>query len=89
MNGKRPRATRWALGLVRGYQLAISPLLGAHCRHYPSCSEYARLAMERFGVWRGGWLTVKRLGRCHPWGTHGYDPVPEELGPPRARGIGS
>ena len=88
MTGRHPQGTRWALALVRGYQLAISPLLGAHCRHYPSCSEYARQAIERFGVWRGGWLTVKRLSRCHPWGSAGHDPVPEDL-EPGTRRVGS
>ncbi len=69
--------TRLALVLVRGYQLLISPLLGGHCRHLPSCSEYARQAIERFGLLTGGWLTIRRLSRCHPWGTEGFDPVPE------------
>ena len=77
MSARPSVPARLALGLVRGYQLAISPLLGSHCRHLPTCSEYARQAIERFGLWRGGWLTIKRLARCHPWGTHGYDPVPE------------
>ena len=67
---------RTAVGLVRAYQLLISPWLGRPCRHSPSCSAYAIEALRRFGVLRGGWLTVKRLARCHPWGTSGYDPVP-------------
>ena len=66
---------RAAVGLVRAYQLLISPWLGRPCRHFPSCSAYAIEALRRFGVLRGGWLTVKRLSRCHPWGTSGYDPV--------------
>lgn len=74
---RQPLTTRVALRLVRGYQLLLSPLLGAHCRHLPSCSEYARQAIERFGLARGSWLTCKRLGRCHPWGSQGFDPVPE------------
>ena len=65
-----------AVGLVRAYQLLISPWLGRPCRHAPSCSAYAIEALSRFGVLRGGWLTAKRLARCHPWGTSGYDPVP-------------
>ncbi len=65
-----------AVGLVRAYQLLISPWLGRPCRHDPSCSAYAIEALRRFGVLRGGWLTAKRLARCHPWGTSGYDPVP-------------
>lgn len=67
-------------GLIRLYQLAISPLLGPNCRYAPSCSEYAREAIARFGPLRGGWLALRRLGRCHPWGGSGYDPVPEKQG---------
>ena len=70
-----------AVGLVRAYQLLISPWLGRPCRHAPSCSAYAIEALRRFGVLRGGWLTAKRLARCHPWGTSGYDPVPATLKP--------
>lgn len=62
--------------LVRGYRLLISPLLGPRCRHFPTCSEYCLEALARHGAWRGGWLTLRRLARCHPWGTSGYDPVP-------------
>ena len=87
---RRDWPTRLAIKVVRGYQLMVSPLLGGHCRHFPSCSEYARQAIERFGVLRGGWLTLKRLGRCHPWGTQGYDPVPDDAGAQRqAKGVGS
>jgi hypothetical protein len=68
---------RLMLGLVRAYQLGLSPWLGGHCRHVPTCSVYAADAIRRFGPARGGWLTLKRLARCHPWGTAGYDPVPE------------
>ena len=74
---------RAAVGLVRAYQLLISPWLGRPCRHSPSCSAYAIEALRRFGVLRGGWLTVKRLARCHPWGTSGYDPVPAAPEPDR------
>ena len=70
-----------AVGLVRAYQLLISPWLGRPCRHAPSCSAYAIEALRRFGALRGGWLTAKRLARCHPWGTSGYDPVPATLKP--------
>jgi putative membrane protein insertion efficiency factor len=64
------------LALIRGYQLAISPLLGNRCRFYPSCSQYTLEAVKRFGVLRGAWLGLRRLGRCHPWHPGGYDPVP-------------
>ncbi|HTS22899.1 MAG TPA: membrane protein insertion efficiency factor YidD [Casimicrobiaceae bacterium] len=64
------------LGLLRAYQYALRPLLGANCRFYPSCSEYAREAIERHGAGRGCWLAVRRLGRCHPYHPGGYDPVP-------------
>jgi hypothetical protein len=62
--------------LIRLYQLTVSPLLGPRCRFYPSCSHYALEALARFGAVRGGWLTVKRIGRCHPWNPGGLDPVP-------------
>lgn len=62
--------------LIRGYQAGISPLLPASCRYTPSCSAYATEAIERYGAARGGWLTARRLLRCHPWGGTGYDPVP-------------
>jgi putative membrane protein insertion efficiency factor len=62
--------------LVRGYQLLVRPLLPAACRFEPSCSEYAREAMVRHGLLRGGWLAMRRLGRCHPFHPGGYDPPP-------------
>lgn len=62
--------------LIRGYQLAISPLLGPRCRFYPSCSHYAMEAIETHGAMRGTWLTVKRIARCHPLNDGGFDPVP-------------
>jgi len=62
--------------LIRGYQLAISPLLGPRCRFYPSCSHYAIEAIETHGAARGVWLTAKRISRCHPWHEGGFDPVP-------------
>jgi uncharacterized protein len=64
------------LWLIRGYQLAIAPLLGPRCRFYPSCSEYSMESLRRHGVLRGLWLTVRRIVRCHPWHPGGYDPVP-------------
>ena len=62
--------------LIRGYQLLVSPILPAACRFRPTCSEYGMEAIARHGALRGGWLTVRRVARCHPWGGHGYDPVP-------------
>lgn len=68
---------RWVLiVLVRGYQVALSPLLPSTCRFMPSCSAYAVEALERHGALRGSWLTVRRLARCHPFCVGGYDPVP-------------
>lgn len=71
--------------LIRVYQWTISPLIGPTCRFYPSCSGYAIEATRRFGVTRGAWLTVKRLGRCHPWHPGGIDPVPPAPGAPSCR----
>jgi putative membrane protein insertion efficiency factor len=62
--------------LVRGYRRLLSPLKPPTCRFLPTCSGYAIEALERHGALRGGWLTVRRICRCHPWGGHGYDPVP-------------
>ncbi|MDM8560107.1 membrane protein insertion efficiency factor YidD [Candidatus Parabeggiatoa sp. HSG14] len=63
--------------VIRGYQLFISPWLGPHCRFYPSCSEYALIAINTHGVLRGLVLSIKRIFRCHPWHPGGFDPVPE------------
>jgi putative membrane protein insertion efficiency factor len=71
--------------LVKAYQLLISPLTGASCRFYPSCSAYALTALERFGLVRGTWLTVRRLLRCHPWNPGGVDHVPERVPKTRER----
>ena len=67
---------RLILALLRFYKRFISPSLPPSCRFYPTCSEYAYGAIERYGVVKGGWLGVKRLARCHPWNPGGYDPVP-------------
>lgn len=62
---------------VRGYQAFLSPWLGSNCRHHPTCSRYAIEALETWGAWKGTRLTVRRVSRCHPWGTSGHDPVPQ------------
>ena len=64
------------LGLIRFYQLAISPLLPPSCRYVPTCSEYAIIAIQRYGALKGSFLAIKRIGRCHPFHEGGYDPVP-------------
>lgn len=62
--------------LIQLYQVALAPVLGPACRYEPSCSAYAKLAIERYGVLRGGWLALRRLLRCHPFAGFGTDPVP-------------
>lgn len=64
------------IGLVKFYQYVISPLMPANCRYQPTCSAYALEALTSHGPIKGGWLTVKRLGRCQPFGGYGFDPVP-------------
>jgi len=64
------------IGLVRLYRLVLSPWLGSNCRYQPTCSSYAIEALQVHGIMRGTWLAAKRIGRCHPWGGSGYDPVP-------------
>jgi putative membrane protein insertion efficiency factor len=66
-----------ALVLIRFYQRLISPLLPPSCRFEPSCSQYGYEAIARYGIWQGGWLAIKRIGRCHPLNPGGYDPVPD------------
>lgn len=66
------------VGLVRFYQLFISPLLGSNCRFTPTCSHYMLEALEKHGLIKGLYLGIKRIFRCHPWGGSGYDPVPEK-----------
>lgn len=68
--------TRLLVLLIKLYRYALSPLLGNNCRFHPSCSVYAVEAIQKYGPWRGTWLAVKRIGRCHPWSHGGYDPVP-------------
>ena len=62
--------------LIRAYQVVISPMLGDRCRFFPSCSEYSMDALRRHGLFKGLWLAMRRVGRCHPWHPGGYDPVP-------------
>lgn len=62
--------------LIKIYQLIISPLFPSSCRYTPTCSHYTLEALKKFGLFKGGWLGVKRIFRCHPWGGSGYDPVP-------------
>jgi hypothetical protein len=76
--GRLPR--NFARALLAVYRHTLSPLIGFHCRHLPTCSRYSDEALERFGLWAGGWMTLARVLRCHPWGTSGIDNVP--LAPP-------
>ena len=66
-------------GLIWAYRVTLSPLIGFRCRHLPTCSDYADQALDRFGLWAGGWMTLARLLRCQPWGTSGLDFVPKTL----------
>lgn len=73
------RIVAWPLlGLVWLYGRVLSPLMGVNCRFQPSCSEYASEALRQYGGFKGGWLALQRLARCHPWGGSGYDPVPKK-----------
>jgi hypothetical protein len=71
-----PRAA--GRGLIWAYRHSLSPLIGFHCRHLPTCSEYGDEALRRHGLWAGGWMTLGRICRCHPYGTSGLDFVPAE-----------
>ncbi len=66
--------------LIRIYQYVISPALGPKCRFTPTCSQYAITALQKHGLFKGGWLAIKRISKCRPGGGHGYDPVPEKAG---------
>jgi putative membrane protein insertion efficiency factor len=70
------------LGALRGYQWLLRPLLGANCRFYPSCSDYAMEAIERHGAVAGAWLAARRVCRCHPYHPGGHDPVPDRIDRP-------
>ncbi|MBL0308995.1 MAG: membrane protein insertion efficiency factor YidD [Bacteroidetes bacterium] len=64
------------IGIIKFYQALISPILPPSCRYIPTCSEYGLEAIRKYGPFKGGWLALKRISRCHPWGGHGHDPVP-------------
>ena len=64
---------------IRVYQLIISPMLGSNCRFIPTCSEYAMESLKEHGLIKGIFLSIKRIGKCHPWGSHGYDPIPNKM----------
>jgi uncharacterized protein len=68
--------TQFLIGTVRLYQKTLSPMLRPACRFTPTCSQYAVEALEKYGTIKGSWLASRRISRCHPWGGHGYDPVP-------------
>jgi putative membrane protein insertion efficiency factor len=68
------------LAPILAYRYTFSALVGANCRHLPTCSDYAREAIEMNGAWKGGWLTLSRLCRCHPWGSQSFDPVTDLSG---------
>lgn len=80
----RPRRAPWSawpfMALIWGYRITLGPLLGGHCRFWPTCSEYGLQAYREHGAIRGTLLTIRRLSRCHPWGGHGVDPVPQSPG---------
>ena len=63
--------------IVKAYQVVVSPFLGANCRYNPTCSAYALEALKKFGILKGGLLSIKRIAKCHPWGGSGHDPVPK------------
>ncbi|MEP7169664.1 MAG: membrane protein insertion efficiency factor YidD [Bacteroidota bacterium] len=69
-------ATKFLIQIIKFYKNAISPLMMRSCRYTPSCSAYGIEALQKHGPLKGSWLTIKRIFSCHPWGGHGYDPVP-------------
>ncbi|HMT14446.1 MAG TPA: membrane protein insertion efficiency factor YidD [Aestuariivirga sp.] len=73
---------RVLLALIRVYQITLSPLLGRRCRYLPTCSDYTADAIRKHGAWRGSLMGVARISRCHPWGGHGFDPVPDDYDGP-------
>ena len=65
--------------VIKIYQFFISPILGQNCRYLPTCSEYSIQSFQQFGIVKGFVLSIKRISKCHPWGNHGYDPVPKKI----------
>ena len=76
MEKKRNIFQSFLIFMVRGYQICISPYIGAHCRYTPTCSAYFIEAVEKYGALKGGWMGIRRILRCHPGHPGGYDPVP-------------
>ncbi len=64
---------------IKLYQILISPILGQNCRYLPTCSEYTVQSLQKHGIIKGLELSIKRISKCHPWGSHGYDPVPKKI----------
>ena len=67
------------IAFVRFYQLFVSPIIGQNCRYLPTCSEYTVECLKHFGLIKGTFLSIKRIFKCHPWGNHGYDPIPDNV----------
>jgi len=76
MQGLKIVVSRLFILMIRFYQLSISPILGQNCRYDPTCSQYSIEAINKYGPFKGGWIGLKRILSCHPWGGHGHDPVP-------------
>ena len=75
MQGLKSVVSRLFILMIRFYQLSISPILGQNCRYDPTCSQYSIEAINKYGPFKGGWIGLKRILSCHPWGGHGHDPV--------------
>ena len=70
--------TNHIIVIIKFYQFLISPILGQNCRYLPTCSEYSIQSIKKFGIFKGIFLSLRRISKCHPWGNHGYDPVPNK-----------